>query len=71
MDIEEIFDVEFDKKKPRGRSFTSENNGNDIRWLCLQCGMESNIGGIGNHQKKTGNIGKKRKRLLGRDSADI
>ena len=64
--IEEILDVDLpDKMASRGRSFTSENNGNDIRWLCLQCGMESNIGGIGNHQKKTGHIGKQRKRLLG------
>ena len=60
MDIEEIFGVEFTKKKPRGRSFTRENNGNDIRWVCLECGMESNIGGIGNHQKKSGHIGKQR-----------
>ena len=60
MDIDDIFDVEFEKKKPRGRAWTSENNGNNIRWKCLECGMESNIGGIGNHQKKSGHIGKQR-----------
>tara|TARA_B100000287_G_scaffold131629_1_gene123733 strand:- start:845 stop:1042 length:198 start_codon:yes stop_codon:yes gene_type:complete len=64
MDIEEIFDVDFSKKKPRGRSFTSEDNPQFERWVCLQCGMESNIGGILRHHKKSGHIGKQRKRLL-------
>jgi len=61
MDIEEIFDVDFTKKKPRGIAFSREqDNPSHTRWICLQCGMESNIGGIGNHQKKTGHVGKQR-----------
>ena len=61
MDIEEIFDVEFEKKKPRGRAFSREqDNPAFIRWRCLECNMESNIGGIANHQKKSGHIGKQR-----------
>lgn len=70
MDIEDIFDIELPKKyRARGISFTSEHN--QIKWVCIECGMESNIGGIGNHQKKTGHIGKQRARLLDRDSTDV
>ena len=60
MELEDILDVEFEKKKPRGRSFTSENNPTNTRWKCAMCDMESNIGGIANHQKKSGHIGKQR-----------
>ena len=60
MDIEEIFDVDFDKKKPRGRSWTSEQNPQLARWRCLECDMESNITGILRHQKSKGHIGKQR-----------
>jgi len=60
MDIEEIFDVSFTKKKPRGRSFTSEGNPQSYRWKCAMCDMESNVGGILRHHKKSGHIGKQR-----------
>jgi len=60
MDIEDIFDIQINKKKPRGISFTSDNNPTHTRWICLECQMESNVGGIANHQKKTGHIGKQR-----------
>ena len=51
--------------KPRGISFTSENNPQQERWICLQCDMESNITGILRHHRTSGHIGKQRKRLLG------
>ena len=60
MEIEQIFDVDFDKKKPRGRSWTSEDNPQKHRWRCLECDMESNITGILRHQKSKGHIGKQR-----------
>ena len=60
MDIEEIFDVDFDKKKPRGRSWTSEDNPTFTRWKCAMCEMESNASGIIRHHKKSGHIGKQR-----------
>ena len=60
MDIEDIFDLEIDKKKPRGISFTSENNPQQLRWVCLACGMESNLNGILRHHKHSGHIGKQR-----------
>tara|TARA_B100000131_G_scaffold313663_1_gene349336 strand:- start:635 stop:859 length:225 start_codon:yes stop_codon:yes gene_type:complete len=71
MDIEDIFDIDLSRKKARGRSFTSEDNPQHQRWVCIACGMESNIGGIIRHHKKSGHIGKQRARLLDRDSTDV
>lgn len=61
MDIEDILDIDLPKKMAsRGRSFTSENNPQQERWVCLQCEMESNITGILRHQRTKGHIGKQR-----------
>ena len=60
MDIEDIFDVEFSKKRPRGKSWTSEDNPQHARWKCLVCDMESSISGIIKHHKHSGHIGKQR-----------
>lgn len=49
------------KLKPRGKPWPKGgDNYNSVRWVCLQCGLESNIGGMGNHQKATGHVGKQR-----------
>lgn len=31
---------------------------NKVKWRCLECGMVSHAGGIGNHQHSSGHIGK-------------
>ena len=64
MDIEQIFDVNFDKMKPRGRSFTSESNPQHVRWLCVECHMESSISGILKHQRFSGHVGKQRQDVI-------
>lgn len=69
LELDDFIDVELpsprpkkkSKYKPRGKAFEKgEFNYNSVRWVCLQCGLESNIGGIGNHQKKSGHVGKQR-----------
>ncbi len=64
MDIEDIFEVQFEKKKARGRAFTSENNPQQERWVCATCRMESNLNGVLRHHKQSGHIGKQRKAIL-------
>ena len=65
MDLDEIFNVTLPVKyKARGKSFTSEDNPQKVRWKCAMCDMESNIGGIIRHHKKSGHIGKQRAELL-------
>ena len=47
--------------KKRGIPFESgEGNPAKQRWRCLECFMESNMGGIVNHQNVSGHKGKQR-----------
>ena len=57
-------DVNFDKMKPRGRSFTSESNPQHVRWLCVECHMESSISGILRHHRYSGHVGKQRQDVI-------
>ena len=63
LEIDEFIDVELPVKrkyKPRGKSWTSEDNPQYSRWKCLECGMITNASCLSRHQRVQSHKGKQR-----------